>query len=256
MTHFTRSGIGNTIAIATLWLVSFSVTAQKFPNYLVPGYQGKKITLEYSNYFFPAYVSPNANGKSGILKFNDRHSFSLDYVISRHFSLGASYSFLKSKYQYPYWGISWYKAVATDALGDLSATTYGLHWRQFYSFLAPVGSYYRVDINYITYQTGYDSANVAKLQRDPNNVLPNIQNASSYHGLSVGVSYGYQRVYYNRIVFDYGFQLALNTLSLSLYELDDYVLKFDEYNYLKYLGKNRLTHHYFCNLYVGIGILL
>jgi hypothetical protein len=250
MTLLIRSGI-NKICITTLfWLVFFYTGAQ------VPGYQGKKLFLEYDNYFCPAFYSPNVNGHTGIMSFNDRHGMSLDYIISKHYSLGISIQYLKTKYKYP----DWYAEninISTTALGNLTAYAYGLHYRQFYTFLAPVGSYYRVEIQYLTYRTSYDSAEVWKYQKNRNyRQIPELDDTKDYHGVAVCLSYGYQRIFYNRIILDSGFQIAINTLQIGMYETDLDEFGFNRDNYLELSGKSRLAHHYFFNIYAGIGILL
>jgi hypothetical protein len=250
MTHLTRSSINKLTGIASFWLFCLTVSAQ------VSGYQGKRSSIEYANYFFPAYYNPNANGKSGLLKLNDRNSLSFDYVITKHYSLGCSFEFFKTKYKYPII-YDYNEEINTNVLGDISSTLFGIHYKHFYTFLAPLGSYYRVDVCYIRFKTGFNREEIIKSQNYSNaNLIMDIKNDKYYNGLLVGVTYGYQRVYYDRLIVGYGFQIALNTLNISLAELDQNAIDLSKDNYLKLTGQSRLTHHYFLNFFLGLGVLL
>ena len=162
---------------ALLYLFLIAAPAAAFAQ--APGYMGKKVTVIYNNYFSPALQYPNYKGNSGILSFNSRHSFGVDYVRARKRVIGFAVQTLRTRkefegngsgtyieeYQYSYTvapngtktetGKYPTSVFVEPGGGDITIknTNFSLYWKFFgKKYIAPWGNYHRIDLVLMKYK--------------------------------------------------------------------------------------------------------
>lgn len=168
-------------------LYLFLVTAPAAVLAQAPGYMGKKVTVIYNNYFSPALKYPNYRDNQGILSFNSRHSFGVDYVRARKRTIGLAVQFLRTRkvlegaapvsitdFQYFYnvsasgdTTLNFKAPFPVEAVpngGDIliSNRNISLYWKFFGSkYIAPWGNYHRIDFVYMSYKVKQNLVNSA-----------------------------------------------------------------------------------------------
>ena len=90
---FMRS-IKTILAVAMIMISIMTADAQ------APGYLGKRFIVNYDIYTLPALRNYNENGEKGISAFNIRHVFSIDWVTSISQSVGLSFHYTKSQFDF------------------------------------------------------------------------------------------------------------------------------------------------------------
>ncbi|MCF8299327.1 MAG: hypothetical protein K9J13_17390 [Saprospiraceae bacterium] len=255
------------VNIVTLLLVS-----QVFSQ--APGYQGKRLSVNYNIFINPALSNPTMSdfesenysgsgsyyGIERIFTFNKRNRISFDYVLSRRNSIGIGFEFFKTRFKlnendlfssrYEY--TRQYLARINGYIGNISTSIVNAHYT-FYSneSIAPLGKYTQIDLGIIRYSAEFDDKKFSESFRDE------FANYSPYNAWYFGLNYGRKRIFFDRLILDYGVQgcfIPGSYLYKNWFDFNE--LSFTERNYLKETSKNRLFHHMLINIHFGIGFLI
>lgn len=257
-------------------LIPFVANAQ------APGYLGKHFLINYEFYTMPALSNPNINGKSGITSLNTRHAVSVDWVTGLRQSVGLSFHYTKSQFKFDknlqynlkyldYSGEA-HETMETmnygDTKGDLTAYAIGLHTNLYFNqYIAPLGTYFKPEILLVIMNVSYDSSQANQnlrantLNQYGNPSGPVLSNDSPYLTAAIGATIGTHYIFFNRVVFDIGFQFGImyaeNLIGHLMKDGPELVQgKINEKNFLKVAAQNRLTGQYFLNVKAGLGILI
>ena len=124
---------------------SFKTINDQSSSYNQYGYQGKRFLFSLGADIIPALFSPNSQGETGAMMFDYSLNPSLEFVVSKSFSLGVGMSFMKTKFErkenYSY---------SFPNLGTLDVIGYSLFLKS-YKAIAPLGYYYKFQVDYLTY---------------------------------------------------------------------------------------------------------
>ena len=240
-----------------------------------PGYLGKRFIVNYDIYTMPALSNPNANGNKGITSFNFRQAFSVDYVTSLSQSVGMSFHLTKSQFEfdrgfeYSYDNSSGYQQTEYlnygDTKGELSAYAIGLHTNLYFKqFIAPLGTYFKPEILLFNIKTTFDQTSANKnMDKSLGHTLesyPLLANKESYTTVALGATIGTHYIFFNRLVFNVGFQLGYvfgGKVMSKLMENDGSTINnLNEENYISVSAKSRLMSQYFFNVNAGLGLLI
>ncbi len=236
------------LIIAFLLIANTSTFAQK-----APGYMGKRLSVGGSGQFMSAFRGPNKNGESGFISFNDQYSIDLEYATQRKASLKFSYGFFKTQKDYK-------KLIENDFNGDyeipynvkteLNVQTISLEYRMFRTSIAPYGRYLGVFANYKSIQLNQDK------YFETLEISKRLQYDNPITLLSIGISFGKQRIFFDRIVVDYGISamlpLSLGKLPLPLLKVNRSNVKDHENEY----SVQRAVFHDYFNFKFGLRYLL
>jgi len=244
-----------------------------------PGYMGKKFTVNYDLYTFPAISNPNANGETGISSFNFRHDFSVDYVTGLNKSIGLSFHLTKTQfefkrgfnftYQYPdgYGGkiTTNSEMYYGDTKGELSAFAIGLNTNLYFNqFIAPLVTYFKPEILLINFRATFDDSLAnSNLLKNVGGIMltyPVLANKKSYTTVAIGATLGTHYIFFDRLIFNIGFQFGWVVGGKKMGELvgSNGITseKINENNYIAVSAKSRLMSQYFINIDAGLGILI
>lgn len=263
-----------------------------------PGYMGKKLVIGYSTVGAPSLFRVNSNGKNGIdlfppgFKFpmNYGHKITGTYSINRKASYGASIEMYKTGVDYS--GVYITQAdIEDDRLldsytyrgGYAVLNSYGLSFfKSYYSDgISPLGRHQNVGLKIVYSTTDMASLNFYDSYNNANNngverkyQAPSKTPSSLNWGLTYGM--GINRILFDRLVFNIGFEVALMLSALSewgedwntYYDFTDYtgvnnssgVIEYNknlssESELHKKMGSERVFTSQFFNLKIGIGFL-
>jgi len=229
----------------------------------VSGYQGRRLLLNYDEYFMSAPTGPNQNGNEGFTSFNLHNRVSIDYVLSRGLSLGVDYHFFKTCFQLPGASIDYidpsyggYNTAVLETDGMLahsSVTGIGIHLKKYFTNnIAPLGNYMEFGIIDFFQDVSYDKDKLQALNPD---VVLNIPNQSPYSSVAFSISYGKKSIFFNRLVLDYGMQsgIVFNGITPTIRQQEYYK---DMNVYLEEPARMRLLSHFIFNIHVGVGLLI
>lgn len=244
-----------------------------------PGYLGKHFTVGYSANLFPAIIGPTSKSDIGL---NLTHCINLEYTIRnrtnlcfsfQHFKTGADFNYhtdevildQNSSYQ----NVT-YKYYPTSALpSELSSNNLSIGLKFFHAgTLAPVGKYRKFELVFFStkllyepsafeaeyYDTYYYNTTTYKLQKT--------FGTGEYDFKSFALTYtiGRQRVLFDCLVIDYGFQLGVHPAGLYSFAAGDLVdsgstalLTPEEYS--KVITNQRLFRYESFNFHIGLGFL-
>ncbi|MFA6923777.1 MAG: hypothetical protein WC223_05925 [Bacteroidales bacterium] len=239
-----------------------------------PGYQGMKTSIYYDVYAMLSLYRP-INDPSGKIELprdiNLRHSFCIDYVVSRKTSLGFSCNIINTEFlfnktlQYNYFsqnnsGFEIGTFSNDNYAGQINTKCFGLTFKKFSrNYIAPVGSYVKFELLYITYNVKYNENELFSNISNYNGTTqsPHIKNMSPYNSLAIGITFGKQNVIFNHFIINRGVQFGWvfgkNNLTPSIFDSID---SYNEDNYIRRLSNNRLLWLYAFNAYIGIGYLI
>jgi hypothetical protein len=217
----------------------------------VPGYQGKKFSVDGDVFFMSALFNPNQNLKNGMTSFNARYHVNADYVITKDISFGATYGMFKTGLVNSYEGYDVQNGV-TSKYKDyfkLNSSAAGIYFKFFRSnkgAIAPSGSYQKLGVSLIM------SRGLFHYTDDPYAIV--IQ--ESYPLLySAMLTYGFgkQTIFCNRFVFKYGLEFGMSPAIFNLVFRN----KRETASQLGGLSINeRILSAYLVNINVGLGIIL
>jgi hypothetical protein len=240
-----------------------------------PGYMGKKLVVGYGFYINPA-LSAVAYGFGNSI-FNTQHEFFLEYVTSKKYMIGFSAKLYKSTYNNTaavdlanlgngYSGNSYPFDNRPSGTYSISARNFQLYAKLFKSnYLAPWGKYFlfgltlnQYDCEYDPYQmqlslqeTAYSNGISTTQTVIYNNFGPLVQ---SYQYIDFMVGAGHSRIFANKIVLDYGYNL--NAIATALVVLDAFNIETpDLFSYIKTTSTARVRGINRFNFFVKLGYL-
>lgn len=231
------------ITFNILLLLCFYTNAQ-------PGYQGKKIAIQYNGLIGPRSSNPSFNQKAG-LGINYTHAFGIDYTISRKHTIGLTFSAFKT-------------SISEERNGDdnylpsiLKLYSYGAEFNiKFGSkrtgLIAPIGFYQMVGIGIWLNQLK-DNTNTLDLSTIP---------VTKFTDFSFSYGFGKRMVYFDRLVLDLGVNLSLSKNIFTyagdpLERTEDGTSYIEEdIDFVKSFSQGRFSNHIFINFKAGIGFLL
>ena len=239
------------------------------------GYQGKRLSVEYSNLFFSAVINPNANGFYNendlkimrIFSFNTRNKISVDYVLDRKTSVGGGIDFFKTRFifsrSFEVETISNTILSSSDyTKGDLSAMCFNIHYTIFNDrSLPPLGKYSQFELGLIKYKVDYNEDDLFEDLAEHegiNAVEVDLENQNSYTKLYLGYTIGKKRIFFDRLIVNTGLQFCYvpgsNYFSDNTFFGDN--SDFSKFTYLENAGKQRIGKHMLLNIKVGVGLLV
>ena len=242
------SGLVFMIAMCTL-------TAQN------PGYQGKKLSMNYSFYTINALRFPNEAGNTGLLAFNAIHYANLDMAVSKKRSIGVSFQYLHTCFRYDNeyeieytsdWGGSeMTMQTHSHSLGRVESYNIGIYPRFFFrGNISPLGTYLKLELLGINYKV-YPGNPVP--EDKPNGYQPpKFSHDVSYWNIAFAFGIGQNRIFFNRMFLDYGLRFKIYPDMLSERDVTAYTNK----DYLKKVPYARLASMELFNIKVGVGVLL
>ncbi len=202
-------------------------------NSQVPGYMGKKVVVGYGFYFNPAFS--NFVLEYADSPINTLHEFFIEGATGKKFMLGFSAKLYKYTYNnielvdtYGYANYAQQIDPHPQGYYVIKGRNYSLYGKFFKSqYLAPWGKYFNLGISFNRYETEYNPGVMRVQVRDSygtryiTNFGPQIQ---SYSYADISFGNGHSRIFGNRIVFDYGYNINLIAMSrmLLLAAFDDY----------------------------------
>lgn len=220
---------------------SFKTINDESNSYNQYGYQGKRFLFSLGADIIPALFSPNIKGETGALMFDYSLNPSVEFVVSKSFSLGVGVSFMKTKFErkdnYSY---------SFPNLGTLDVFGYSLFLKS-YKAIAPLGYYYKFQADYLTYtpnmiwnQGVYDNST------HNNYFVPREFNEKSY---SLGFKMEYGKVFFINDYFQIGAgcSFGLTLKGWGFVGFDDLTLP--EY------AETKLRKAYMIGINLNIGIL-
>lgn len=240
-----------------------------------PGYMGKKLVVGYGFYVDPAFGAiAFGYGNSPL---NIQHEFFLEYVTSKKYMIGFSAKLYNSTYNntaavdlgsnsYNYlFGVD-PSANHPSGAYSISARNFQLYAKLFRSnYLAPWGKYFMFGVTLNAFDCEYDPYQMEVSMQGNiyqngtsisqtilyNNFGPTIQ---SYQYIDLMVGGGHSRVFANKIVLDYGYNLNLIATALTLwYAVDDQAPA--ALDYIKKTSTNRVMGINKFNFFVKVGYL-
>lgn len=113
------------------------------------GYLGKRFLFSFDTRLSPAWIYPNYNNQKGGFRFNYLFAPSFEYVLSDNFTIGTSYQFFKTKFEYKKMDNNYSYQNHT---ADVSVRGYNLFMRGFLGDKAPLGYYYKYQIDAYNYK--------------------------------------------------------------------------------------------------------
>jgi hypothetical protein len=243
-----------------------------------PGYMGKRFSIGYSNYFFPAIIGPNPSGttRQDKLSLNTAHSINIEYTIKPKTNFCFSY-------QWQHLGVMpnrSYPVVTTDSSSGSYNTQYfeynpapfknmqlktnsiGIGFKFFGGgILAPVGKYKKLELLllfsnltypknafYISY-SNYSYAEYTSI------------GTGSYNFKTFAITYtmGRSRVLFDKLVLDYGLRIgALPAGFFAFINSDEDFFTDNPIGFERGLKQDtnmRLLRQQLINFHIGIGFL-
>jgi hypothetical protein len=246
----------------------------------IAGYMGRRFIVGYSANVSPALLSPLANTSLSentaanneflnVAGLNVTHGVNIDYVIKRGTSFCVSGLMMKTglayngTYDMPSYQRSLYNSSqlyytpSDDRPIQLNVTSLTAGFKFSRGYLAPLGRYVKVDIAYFRERVSFDQAG---FKTSDSNSKKFVQPADQYtfQTIGVGFSFGKQRVFFDRLLIDWGARVGLipatfsevmgitELFESSYLELEDQMKKKAIY---------RLQGSQLINAHIGIGFL-
>jgi hypothetical protein len=236
-----------------------------------PGYMGKHLSVGYGFYFAPALFPTTTD-----IPVNTMHEGFLEYSSAKRFSVGFSVKYYNTRYENsrpvdvnPGNYSSSYYQIDDRPSGDLEIRginylLYGKAYR--HNYIAPWGKYFIFGINIFTFESTYD----------PSKMKVKVQNGGSYTNtyyyfnsfgspsqsftrFDILIGNGRSRIFADRIVVDYGYNVNLLSTALSFFDIaedrvfEDNVTYASEYIEISSAARIRGVNRF--NLFLKIGYL-
>lgn len=216
-----------------------------------PGYMGKRFNIHGMIQAKNSFLNPTEDGSEGLFKFNKQFGLGAEYAINKRSSMIVSYNtFTTSKsYEDIYYDINSSVDInLNDVFAKLDANSYSFEYRRYPNSLAPMGGFIGYIINYKTIDlTQPEILKLLPLEERPFNQSP-------YSLVSLGLSMGKQRIFFNCLVISGSINFLLP-------------VEFGKMGYLSSRGSEekynespdvyrRILNHDLVNLKMGVGLLL
>jgi hypothetical protein len=213
-----------TLSFFVLFLSFFSIAQ-------VPGYMGKRFSIGYSNYLFPRI--PVLSSALGFTEdfistehlFNSTHCLDMDYALSSRVSLCLSGQFSKLDF------ISYKSIVHATVAGrsndiqyipksrqdmQLRTTNISVGFKFFKErYLNPYGRYRKVELILMMNRINMDENGFYSIMYDYYNgnkvePYPLYGEAGKFNSIALAYTMGKQRIFFNKLILDWGLRLGLN----------------------------------------------
>lgn len=249
-------------------------------NAQVAGYMGKRLSLGYSNYFSPSLLGRSANSTEDFTPgINSTHCVNLEYTLKKktNFCIGVQFSkmgVIKQSYNYTYtyvdpWNGSSYLMGGTAYYMpsnrlpmQLKTTNISFGFKFFRSgYIAPLGKYNKLEFVVFMNNVTYDrSAFYTSNSRTPEHKITTSMGNGNYdfNSFAVALTFGKQRILFDRIIVDTGIRFALSPNAVVNYMVNDFFG--EEYNQtiedqIKTNTNTRIFTSQVFNFHIGLGFL-
>ena len=237
-------------------------------NAQVSGYMGKKFMFMYDLHTRPSFALPNANGNSGFTSFNAKHSFSVEYVTAEHTSMGVSYSFFNTMFDFNELQVLFEGASSQfsptfhpEGLGSMSVKNYSVYLKLFSgSNIAPLGTYMKLQFDYFAWDSKYDWTQNGTNDPEIASFAKSVPQDASNSSFGLSINFGNQLVYFDHLVlntslqfgflFNGGFTAAFGSSDPGLSNFPTNI------EATKYATSARIFSQNLWNINVGIGYLI
>jgi hypothetical protein len=185
-----------------------------------PGYQGRRISLEFGIYAHPDFGGTIISSlcglpqpRLGISRILHSQSIGINYVYNRLNSIGASFQFFTFSRDLP--AIQSYPAYHFSG----NATVFSIYKKRYNrhsgNTIAPLGRYSRPELNFLFYSGSLQT----DAGMDGNGITVAPTNTNFKSSLHIGFSYSIGRSYvlFDRITLDRGIRFSANNLGHALY---------------------------------------
>jgi hypothetical protein len=237
----------------------------------VPGYMGKRFSLEYSNYFSPSLLNPTASvSEQGSLGLNTTHCVNAEYSIKMRTNFCLGVQFFKtgvhagSNYTATYYDNGYsntnnvdYKP-SSDLPMQLKTTNISLGFKFFRpGFIAPIGKYQKLEFIFLLDKVSYERS-AFYLHTSPPSRINLGAGEYDFKSAAIALTFGRQRVLFNSIIIDSGFRFGVSTNAVFSFIKDDllddsYGLPFEDQ--LKTKVNQRIFAAQLFSFHLGIGFL-
>ncbi len=269
------------LVLSFLFVASFSFSQ-------VAGYMGKRFVIAYDNYFFPAIKGPGLTNAAPSSEFspglNNVNCLNLDYTIKQRVNFCISLQYMRTGIAYRKGSITGsssgaypnetYSSNSNNSFtsihsiydGDfstpavLSSVNIGGGIKIFnHGCIAPVGKYVKFEILIFNETVVYDSEHFYVTDYPTSSQVKVKQGAGTYNYRNFALTFtkGTQRVFFNKIVLDYGFRFGLVPAGFTTFlfnGLDSSDSKSMEQDF-KIHATYRIFREQLLNLHIGIGFL-
>ena len=244
------------------------------------GYMGRKLVAGYGFYFSTGYI-----GSNGATPLNMLHEGYLEYATSKNFCLGFSARMYKAVYEngrsvdiryYDPYNSNYYYGYNGDSYTDvpsgyyrISAVNYMLYGKVFSrNYVAPWGRYFTFGVTLNTFKTRYDPyvMNISIYDYNYYSNTPAVRYTDfgpieqSFKKLDLMIGSGRSRIIANRVVIDYGYNINLLAMALTVFDATDDNILFDENlksnDYIQKTAAARIRGVNRVNLFLKVGFLL
>jgi hypothetical protein len=224
----------------------------------VPGYQGKRFSIDGDFLFMSALLNPNSNLNNGYKSFNTRYNMNINYVLSRDavleltagmFNTGWKHSFTEKIVDPNYSNV-----ISYSDLYKVKSKTIGFSFKFFRESkgsIAPNGYYFKVGSLFVMNDPTY----VRPFETD-GLVSTNRQSPTNMVLFTCG--FGKQTILANRFLFRYGIEFGMSpTVMVNAAKV---ILKPDNSYYeggeKGYSLNERVLLENLININLGLGILI
>ncbi|MCW3104175.1 MAG: hypothetical protein JWO09_2615 [Bacteroidetes bacterium] len=235
--------------LSFILLLSVSMLAQS------KGYMGKRFIISLSGMYMPA-TEPTARKLDGF-KLNTTHTAGIEFVAGNETSLCASAGYFKtglgfSQRSYTSNNYGVFYDGNKDVPITISIRQYSIGIKKFRrGAVAPLGIYLKWELIYQQGTVDFNKDNFFILTQSSTGVLNHLHPSSGsipYNAFGAGFSLGFQRVFYDRMVLDYGIRGSITADRNGFF--GDYVEREIVVN-----AYNRVAGHQLLNFRIAIGFL-
>jgi hypothetical protein len=209
----------------------------------VPGFQGKRLSVEGSFIFNAALSKYNENFNRGFTALNKRMQAGLEYIIGRNVSVGTSFGVFNSGIEYLNYD---YNYNITKDKYKLNCYVAGLYLKIFKfkrkGSIAPYGFYGKLGLLSVICKGEFIERD-NPLNTEPPAVLDQVK------GLFFNYGFGKQFIIKGRFIARVGADMAFNLSVIS-------PLNYSSSYYLERAARKRISSAMLINLEAGLGILL
>lgn len=239
----------------------------------VPGYMGKRASIQYKAGITPSFRNPNYFSEPSTYDdystnsigpfdlshfgFSFNHSFEFEYVLSNYSSISCIYGMFRTNMERnegvdeiifidPY-NSSNYDSDYTDLyyFGKMNGKTFGLGVTLYFRKYAPVGGYFKTVLSYVPYTV----ETVAISNYDSNIDFDRIFVDKKYWTYMMTIELGRRRIYFNRLITSVAVRAGAVT---SAFIKDDIT----NLNFVSEYSNRRVRDMFNLNLNLGVGWLL